>query len=68
MVGAISPGVRRGLVLVSKILQNLANGVEFGYKEAHMAILNPFIIEHLSVVHTFFDKLTVRSISSLDLD
>jgi hypothetical protein len=52
--------VRRGLVMISKVLQNLANGIEFGCKEAHMAILNPFITENLSVVHMFFDKLTVR--------
>ena len=49
------------MVMISKVLQNLANGIEFGCKEAHMAILNPFIIENLAVVHMFFDKLTVRA-------
>ena len=63
LAGQISPGVRRGLVMISKVLQNLANGIEFGCKEAHMAILNPFIIENLAVVHMFFDKLTVRTYS-----
>lgn len=30
----------RGLVLIAKTLQNLANGVKFGVKEAHMDPLN----------------------------
>lgn len=31
-----SPAARRGLVLISKLLQNVANGVEFGAKESCM--------------------------------
>lgn len=47
-------------MLVSKVLQNLANGVVFGEKEAHMVILNPFLYENFAYVHFFFDRLTVR--------
>eukprot|EP00002_Diphylleia_rotans_P018460 TRINITY_DN3574_c0_g1_i5.p1 TRINITY_DN3574_c0_g1~~TRINITY_DN3574_c0_g1_i5.p1 ORF type:complete len:871 (+),score=139.07 TRINITY_DN3574_c0_g1_i5:51-2663(+) len=35
---------QRTLVLISKVLQNLANGTEFGSKEAWMTEMNSFII------------------------
>lgn len=49
------------MILVSKVLQNLANGVEFGSKESHMVALNDFILENMPTVHSFFDNLTVSS-------
>ena len=36
--------VHRTSVLVSKVLQNLANNVRFGEKEAFMMFMNPFLI------------------------
>jgi len=53
-----SPEVGRPLVLVSKMLQNVSNGVEFGAKEAYMLGANKFITEHLEQVRAFFDQLT----------
>jgi hypothetical protein len=49
--------VRRVLVLVTKALQNLANGIEFGDKEAHMAQLNDFISSNQGKINKFFDDV-----------
>ncbi|KAK5581213.1 hypothetical protein RB653_001243 [Dictyostelium firmibasis] len=50
---------RRGLVLVSKLLQNLANEMPFGsgIKEEYMSYLNDFITNNSSRIHVFFDSL-----------
>ncbi|KAL6051145.1 Ras GTPase activating protein ira2 [Balamuthia mandrillaris] len=50
-------GVRRPLILVSKVLQTMANGVEFGKKEPYMIPMNDFIQKNLKKVHVFFDQL-----------
>jgi len=44
-----SPRVMRGLMLVSKILQNIANNVEFS-KEEHMLPFNDFVRAHFEPV------------------
>jgi len=49
---------RRAMVLVTKILQAIANGVEM--KEAHLANLNPFIGEKSALVKDMCSKLIVR--------
>jgi len=46
----------RGLVLVAKILQNLANGVDFK-KEPFMEPLNYFLVENQSTFRDFMDRL-----------
>jgi hypothetical protein len=38
-----SPEARRQLLLVTKVLQNLANDVRFGNKEQHMSPMNTFL-------------------------
>eukprot|EP00026_Physarum_polycephalum_P005719 Phypoly_transcript_05756.p1 GENE.Phypoly_transcript_05756~~Phypoly_transcript_05756.p1 ORF type:complete len:548 (+),score=128.32 Phypoly_transcript_05756:134-1777(+) len=48
---------RRSLILVSKILQNLANQVEFGSKEEYMKIMNSFITGNMQTMATFVDHL-----------
>ncbi|KAF2069629.1 hypothetical protein CYY_009056 [Polysphondylium violaceum] len=50
---------RRGLVLVSKLLQNLANEMPFGVgiKEEFMLYLNDFISNNSNRIHSFFDQL-----------
>ncbi|KAL6045331.1 Ras GTPase activating protein ira2 [Balamuthia mandrillaris] len=53
----ITPDVRRGLVLVSKVIQNLANGVEFGEKEEHMTQLNSFIRSNIPEMERFFEEI-----------
>eukprot|EP01101_Sappina_pedata_P003113 TRINITY_DN13331_c0_g1_i1.p1 TRINITY_DN13331_c0_g1~~TRINITY_DN13331_c0_g1_i1.p1 ORF type:complete len:155 (-),score=32.31 TRINITY_DN13331_c0_g1_i1:110-511(-) len=51
--------VRRTLVMITKLLQNLANGVEFdGSKEAYMKGMNSFITSNIAEVNRFFDDLT----------
>jgi len=48
---------QRNLVLLAKVLQNLANEVQFGAKEPHMQRLNDFIIENQDDLHKFFDAI-----------
>lgn len=38
-----SPESQRSLVLVAKVVQNIANGVEFGQKENYLIPLNPLV-------------------------
>jgi len=54
---------RRALVLVSKLLQNLANGKLFGSKEAYMVPMQEFIINHQDEINLFFDELAVFLLS-----
>eukprot|EP00455_Lapot_gusevi_P019790 TRINITY_DN2106_c0_g1_i6.p1 TRINITY_DN2106_c0_g1~~TRINITY_DN2106_c0_g1_i6.p1 ORF type:complete len:312 (-),score=95.76 TRINITY_DN2106_c0_g1_i6:303-1208(-) len=48
-----SAEVRRKLLLVAKILQNLANGVLFGSKEDYMIPLNPLVERNMERFQTF---------------
>jgi len=52
---------RRSLILLSKVLQNLANSVEFGEKEAYMLKTNPFIMSNQASMYEFLDKLAAVS-------
>jgi len=54
--GTLSRDLRRGLVLVTKTLQNLANKVKF-VKEPYMFPMNPFIDAHLDEVLVLYDRL-----------
>jgi hypothetical protein len=47
--------------LISKVLQNISNQVEFGDKEEYMTPLNPFISSHFELMQNFFDKLITIS-------
>ena len=47
-----SPQVRRGLMLMSKILQNIANYVEFS-KEQHMLPFNDFLQTNFDACRKF---------------
>ena len=49
---------RRALILVAKILQNLANGVQFGQKEEFMAPMNAFVMEHVQELFAWFDEIS----------
>lgn len=49
--------IRRGLMVVAKIIQNLANNIFFG-KEAHMVALNPFLKENISNVTRFLSEIS----------
>lgn len=50
---------RRCLVLVSKIMQTLSNGVKFGVKEEYMIPMNQFITQNLENSHFILDKLAM---------
>ncbi|KAG8870177.1 Ras GTPase activating protein ira2 [Serendipita sp. 405] len=53
------PSVRRGLLFITKIVQNLANNVLFG-KEQFMVVLNPFLEDNiLSVTHFLSEVVTL---------
>eukprot|EP01083_Nonionella_stella_P072603 195816_1 len=64
----VSKTMRRNLILVAKILQNLSNGVEFRDKFMHR--LSKFIEKHREDVQTYFARLIdVDSLSDrMDVD
>ena len=53
-----SDASKRQLVLITKVLQNLAAGVEFGKKEAFMTKLNDFIRSNAKQMNNFLTDLT----------
>mmetsp|Transcript_40504 Transcript_40504/g.101927 ORF Transcript_40504/g.101927 Transcript_40504/m.101927 type:complete len:781 (-) Transcript_40504:174-2516(-) len=56
----LSANTRRNLTLLAKILQNLANNVQFGgVKEFFMAPLNAVLDKNRERVHRFFERLCV---------
>ena len=54
--------IRRGLMVIAKILQNLANNIFFG-KEAYMVVLNKFLEENITNVTRFLSEIIVSSTS-----
>jgi len=52
-----SPEARRLLILITKVLQNLSNDVEFGSKEPYMAKMNDFIQSNRVKLAQFYEKL-----------
>ncbi|KDQ15349.1 hypothetical protein BOTBODRAFT_54648 [Botryobasidium botryosum FD-172 SS1] len=55
--------MRRGLLLVSKIIQGLGNNIKFG-KEPFMTVLNDFLSAHIMTVARFLNDVAVFSPSS----
>lgn len=61
--GLLPPGkvpsntARRNLLLITKVLQNLANGKTFNNKEGYMVPLNGFVEKHMKTVTQYFDEL-----------
>lgn len=53
----IPSNVRRVLILVTKILQNLVNQVEFGEKETHMVCMNKFLQSNQKKCSEYYLKL-----------
>lgn len=51
-------GIRRGLLAVAKIIQNLANNVLFG-KENHMICFNEFLNLHIVRITKFLSDVIV---------
>jgi neurofibromin 1 len=54
-----SKDMRRGLTLIAKIIQNLANNVLFGAKEPYMFPLNDFLTQNIYRVTTFLREISV---------
>ncbi|EFA79425.1 Ras GTPase activation domain-containing protein [Heterostelium album PN500] len=48
---------RRALILVSKTLQNVANGIQFGTKESYMKEMNPFLERNFDRCKEFLDNI-----------
>jgi hypothetical protein len=55
-----SKEMRRGLLLIAKVIQNLANNVLFGAKEPFMFPLNDFLTQNIYRVTTFLREISVR--------
>ncbi|XP_047141766.1 neurofibromin isoform X1 [Hydra vulgaris] len=55
----VPKSVRRGLMLLSKILQNLANHLYFS-KEAHMEVFNGFLENSFYRMQSFFRDIAVK--------
>lgn len=51
---------RRTLVLLSKILQNVTSGVQFGGKEAYMEPANQILMEYGDQIEQLFLSIMVR--------
>ena len=56
------PGERRKLVLITKLLQNLANKVRFGSKESFMMPLNEFIDTNEPVLDHYVSSLVSQGV------
>lgn len=55
----LSKEMRRGLLLIAKVVQNLANNVLFGAKEPYMFPLNLFLTQNIYRVTTFLREISV---------
>lgn len=53
-----SQTIRRGLLVITKIIQNIANNVRFG-KEAHMICFNEFLEKNIVGVMRFLTDINV---------
>lgn len=57
--------IRRGLMVIAKIIQNLANNLFFG-KEKHMVPLNTFLQANIASVTRFLSELNVGCSSPVE--
>ena len=60
--------MRRLLVLVAKIVQNVASNVEFGDKEDYMKCCNPFIKEAVPKMSKFYTKISHKKGTKLPIN
>lgn len=61
VAGPPSQGMRRALILISKVVQNVANEVEFGDKEAYMMPMNGFIKEYIPRMKHFLGDISATA-------
>jgi len=55
--GDIPRHTQRSLVLIAKLLQNLANGIAFGNKESYMSSCSTFLEENIGTMRKYIDDL-----------
>jgi len=55
---AVTPESRRNLILIGKLLQNLANQLMFGEKEKYMQRTNSFIMDNLITMQAFVEEIS----------
>eukprot|EP01100_Stratorugosa_tubuloviscum_P010600 TRINITY_DN455_c0_g1_i3.p1 TRINITY_DN455_c0_g1~~TRINITY_DN455_c0_g1_i3.p1 ORF type:complete len:402 (-),score=158.87 TRINITY_DN455_c0_g1_i3:90-1295(-) len=60
----LNPGVRRTLILVSKILQALSNGIIFGNKEPFMKPFNEFLETNHEKMSNFLTEICVDPLTN----
>ena len=51
--------MRRGLVLIAKVVQNLANNILFGAKEQYMSPMNDFLAQNIYRVTAYLREISV---------
>jgi len=66
-VEAPSAMTTKTLMLVAKVLQNLANNVSFGNKEENLSDLNPLIAANRDALVAFLKQLTAVRETALSL-
>ncbi|KAI8079304.1 hypothetical protein BDF21DRAFT_493917 [Thamnidium elegans] len=54
---SISRDMRRGFLIATKVIQNLANNVLFGAKETYMIVLNDFLTSNIYKVASFLREI-----------
>ncbi len=70
----LSTVAQRSILLVSKVLQNLSQGVGFGVKEPYMAALNPFlksnnkVMEAMMLAWSSASRHSMLSVTTPDFD
>jgi hypothetical protein len=55
---SISREMRRGFLIATKVIQNLANNVLFGAKEVYMVVLNDFLTANIYQVANFLRNIS----------
>lgn len=69
--GLVKPGLidkesRRGLLIIAKVIQNIANNVLFGSKEVYMVVLNDFVTENMYTVTSYLRNMTLVDVTNND--
>lgn len=62
----VTPVSRRNLILLTKVLQNLSNGVEFqGNKEPFMMVVNDYIRGNMWKMEKYFQSIVAKAPSTV---
>ncbi|KAH3743948.1 GTPase-activator protein for Ras family GTPase [Pelomyxa schiedti] len=61
------PSIRRQMVVVTKMLQNLANGIEFGKKEEFMMKFNDWLEDNATRMTKFYNDITTDAEGEIEV-